>query len=153
MSPLAYLTLFFYNARQEKRQSHCNLNSNDKFISWWMKFWGFHLHKAVSAFLSMTQLSHHHFLNSSLELLAIIALSGVQSYVQTFIHNAIWFLDTSNNTRYIQAHWLMRTQYLLIIPSNDLKCDTNQAYYWGEFPAYITTPFEQASCFFKWQGI
>ena len=49
-------------------------------------------------------------------LLEIIALSTVQS---SFIHNAILFIDTSNNAWYNQSHWLIGTPYLLIIASND----------------------------------
>ena len=51
-------------------------------------------------------------------LLAIITLSVVQSSVQTFIHNAIMFIDTSNNDWYLQAHWIIGTPYLSIITSN-----------------------------------
>ena len=55
-----------------------------------------------------------------MSLLAMIALSSVQSFVQTFIHNAILFIDTSNNTWYNQAHWLIGIPYLSIIASNEL---------------------------------
>ena len=51
-------------------------------------------------------------------LLAMIALSAVQSSVQTFIHNVILFIDTSNNAGYNQAHWLIGTSYLPTIASN-----------------------------------
>ena len=51
-------------------------------------------------------------------LLAIIALSAVQSSAQTFIHDAILFIDTSNNTWYNQVHWRIRAVYLSIIASN-----------------------------------
>ena len=39
--------------------------------------------------------------------------SGCPTAAQTFIHNAILFIDksTSNNAWYNQAHWLMRTAY------------------------------------------
>ena len=55
-------------------------------------------------------------------LLAIIALSAVQSYAQTFIRNAIrsMFIDTSDNFSYNQVHWLIRTPYLSIIANNAL---------------------------------
>ena len=52
-------------------------------------------------------------------LLAIIAVFTVQSSVQTFIHNAIVFIDTSINVWYNQAHWRFGTPpYLSIIASN-----------------------------------
>ena len=44
----------------------------------------------------------------------MIAISVVQSSVQTFIHNAILFIDTCYN----QAHWLIGMPYLSIIASN-----------------------------------
>ena len=46
-------------------------------------------------------------------------LLAVQLSAQTFIHNIILFIDTSNNAWYNEAHWLIGTQYLLIIASND----------------------------------
>ena len=45
----------------------------------------------------------------------MMAFSGVQLAVQTFIHNAILFIDTSNNAWYNQAHWLIGMPYLSII--------------------------------------
>ena len=36
--------------------------------------------------------------------LLVINISTVQSSAQTFIHNAIFFIDTSNNAWYNQAH-------------------------------------------------
>ena len=48
----------------------------------------------------------------------MIARLAVQSYVRTFIHNAILFIDTSDNAKYNQVHWLIRTPYLAIIASN-----------------------------------
>ena len=47
-------------------------------------------------------------------LLALIALSTVQSSAQIFSHNAILFIDTSDNAWYNQVHW----PYLSIIASN-----------------------------------
>ena len=52
-------------------------------------------------------------------LLAMIALSAVQSSVQTFIHNAILFIDVSNNAWYNKVHWLIKTPYLSVIANND----------------------------------
>ena len=52
--------------------------------------------------------------------LAMIAFSAVQSFAQTFIHNAILFIDTSNNDLYNQTHWLIGTLYLWIIAINIL---------------------------------
>ena len=49
--------------------------------------------------------------------IAMVALSAVQSSTQTFIHNAILSIDTSNNW-YNQVHWLIGTPYLSIIASN-----------------------------------
>ena len=54
-------------------------------------------------------------------LLAIIALSGVQSSIRTFSHNAILVIDTSNNDSYNQAQWLIGTPYLSIVASNVVK--------------------------------
>ena len=51
-------------------------------------------------------------------LLAMIALLAVQSCAQTFIHNAIMLIDTSDNASYSQVHWLIRTPYLSIKASN-----------------------------------
>ena len=48
----------------------------------------------------------------------MIALSAAQSSAQTFIHNAIMFIDTSNNAWYNKTHWLIGTPYLSIIASN-----------------------------------
>ena len=52
-------------------------------------------------------------------LLAIIALSAVQSSTQTFIHNAILFINTTNNAWYNEAHWLIGTPYLSTLASNE----------------------------------
>ena len=49
----------------------------------------------------------------------MIALSAVQLCEQTFIHNAIMFIDTSKNAWYNQVHWLIRKPYFSIIASND----------------------------------
>ena len=46
-------------------------------------------------------------------LLAMIALLAVQSSAQTFIHNTVLFIDTSDHAWYNQIHWLIRTPYLL----------------------------------------
>ena len=51
-------------------------------------------------------------------LLAIVALLADQSSAWTFIHNAILFIDTSNNASYNQLHWLVGTPYLSTIASN-----------------------------------
>ena len=48
----------------------------------------------------------------------MIALLAVQSYAQTFIHNAIMPIDTSDNASHHQHHWLIRTPYLSIKASN-----------------------------------
>ena len=53
-------------------------------------------------------------------LLAMIALSAVQSSARTFIHNAILFIDISDNAWYNQVHWLLGTPYLSKITSNEL---------------------------------
>ena len=47
-----------------------------------------------------------------------IALLAVQSSAVTFLHNAISFIDTSNNAWYNQVHWLIGTPYLSMIASN-----------------------------------
>ena len=60
-------------------------------------------------------------------LLAIVDNSDVQSSAQTFIHNAIFFTDTSNNAWHNEVHWLIGTPYLLTIASNDL----NWKWKWG----------------------
>ena len=54
----------------------------------------------------------------SLALLAMIALSAVQSSVRTFFHNTILFIDTYNNEQYKLPHSLLGTQHLTIISSN-----------------------------------
>ena len=54
----------------------------------------------------------------TITLLAMIALLAVQSCAETFIHNAIMLIDTSDNTSYNQVHWLSRTPYLSIKASN-----------------------------------
>ena len=71
------------------------------------------------------------FVHQLTSLLAMIALSVVQSYAQSFIYNAILFIDTSNNAWYNQADWLIRIPYLSIIASN--------AGFRG-FPALFTKP-------------
>ena len=48
-----------------------------------------------------------------LESLLAIALSAIQSYAETRIHNAILFIYTSNNAWHNQVHWLDGTPYLL----------------------------------------
>ena len=48
----------------------------------------------------------------------MIALSAVQSSVRTFFHNAILFIDNSNNAQYKQPHSLIGTPCLAIIASN-----------------------------------
>ena len=45
-------------------------------------------------------------------LIAMIDFLTVQSSAQTFIHNAIVFIDTPNNALYNQAHWFFGTPYL-----------------------------------------
>ena len=62
-----------------------------------------------------------------LQLLAIIVLSAVQSSAQTFIHNAILFIDTSNNAWYNRAYCLIGTPYLLIIASDVIHTQTISA--------------------------
>ena len=52
-------------------------------------------------------------------LLAMIALSAIQSSAVTYIRNGILFIDTSNNPGYNQTHWLIGMLYLSIIASND----------------------------------
>ena len=51
-------------------------------------------------------------------LLAFIALLAAESSIQKCIHNAIVFIDTSNNALYNQLHWLVGTPYLAIKASN-----------------------------------
>ena len=51
-------------------------------------------------------------------LLAMIALSAVQSFAQSYIHNAVLFIGTSDKAWYNQVHWLIEPPYLLIIASN-----------------------------------
>ena len=51
-------------------------------------------------------------------LLAITDISTVQSSAQTFIHNAVLFIDSFNNAWHLQAHWLIGTPYLSTIASN-----------------------------------
>ena len=53
-------------------------------------------------------------------LLAMIGLSAFQSSAQTFSHNAILFIDASDNAWYNQVHWLIGMAYLSIIASNVL---------------------------------
>ena len=48
----------------------------------------------------------------------MIPLLAVQSCAQTFIHNAIMLIDTSDNASYNQVHGLIRTPYLSIKASN-----------------------------------
>ena len=36
-------------------------------------------------------------------------------------HNAIFFIDTSNNALYNLAHWLIETPYLAILAGNELS--------------------------------
>ena len=59
-------------------------------------------------------------------LLAMVAFSAVYSSAQTIIHNAILFIDTSNNASYKQTHWIIETPYLSIIASNDYKISRNR---------------------------
>ena len=56
--------------------------------------------------------------SSCKSLLAFIALLAAQSSVQTHIHNAIVFIDTSNNASHNQVHWLFGKPYLVIKASN-----------------------------------
>ena len=51
-------------------------------------------------------------------LLAMIINLAVQSSTQTFIPNAILFIDTSNNAWYNQVHCLIEMSYLSIIASD-----------------------------------
>ena len=53
-------------------------------------------------------------------LLAMIALSGVLSSAQKFIHNAFLSIDTSDNAWYSPVHWPIGMPYLSIIASNDI---------------------------------
>ena len=57
----------------------------------------------------------------SLKFLTMIAFSAAQSSAQSFIHNAILFIDTSDYARYDQPHWLIRMPYLSTIASNDAQ--------------------------------
>ena len=52
-------------------------------------------------------------------LLAMIAISTVQSSTRTLLHNVILPIDTYNNAWYNPSHLLIRTSYLAIISSND----------------------------------
>ena len=54
-------------------------------------------------------------------LLAIVDISSVQSSAETFIHNAILFIDTSNNAWHNQAHWMIQPPYLSTIASNVIR--------------------------------
>ena len=51
-------------------------------------------------------------------LLALIALSVAQSFVQTHIHNSILVIDSSNNALYDHVHWLIGLSYLSIKATN-----------------------------------
>ena len=51
-------------------------------------------------------------------LIAFITLSAAQSSAQTHIQSAIVVIDTSNNARHSQVHWLVGTPYLAIKASN-----------------------------------
>ena len=55
-----------------------------------------------------------------IHILAMIAPLVVQLSTPARIHNAITFVDTSNNSSYNQAHWPIGMPYLQIIASNDL---------------------------------
>ena len=48
----------------------------------------------------------------------MVAVSVVQSSSQTFIHNAILFIDNFDNAWYSNAHWPIGMPYLSIIPSD-----------------------------------
>ena len=63
-------------------------------------------------------------------LLAIVDISAVQSCALTFIHNAILFVDTSNNARLNHAHWLIGTPYLSTIASNGFDTALRHQYHW-----------------------
>ena len=56
----------------------------------------------------------------------VIARSAVQSSTQTRIHNAILFIETSNNASYNQVHWLFMTPYLAIKASNVMAVFTRK---------------------------
>ena len=60
----------------------------------------------------------HVCLSTISSLLAMIALSAVQSCAQTFIHNAIMLTDASDNASHNQVHWVIRRPYLSIKASN-----------------------------------
>ena len=64
-------------------------------------------------------------------LLVIVNISAVQSFAQTFIHNAILFIDTSNNAWHNQAHWLIGTPYLSTIGSKDFPRQNNNPKFKG----------------------
>ena len=49
----------------------------------------------------------------------MIARLAVQSGAQTFIHNAIMLIDTSDNDSYNQVHWLIGMPHLSTKTSND----------------------------------
>ena len=55
---------------------------------------------------------------------------------QTFNHNAIMFIDTSNNVWYNQAHWLFGMPYLSIIASDDLHCVNGDEPFHREWDLY-----------------
>ena len=55
----------------------------------------------------------------------MIAHLAVQSCAQKFIHNAIMFIDTSNNASYNQVHWPVRRPYLSIKASDAFSIDLN----------------------------
>ena len=61
------------------------------------------------------------FLNWTTLTKEIVDISAAQWSAQTFIHNAIMFIDTSNNAWHNQAHWLTGTPYLSTVSSNDIK--------------------------------
>ena len=90
-------------------------------------------------------------------LLAMIALSTVQSSAQTFIHNAVLFIDTSNNAWYNQPHWLIWTPYLSIIASNGFPfmkgvanffCDSYQRWTYGTFSSLYFFFKDKTECEF-----
>ena len=66
----------------------------------------------------------------------MVAISAVQSSAQTFIHNAILFIDISDNVWYNQAHWLIRTPYLSIIASNGAE----KQFFFSFFPVIVAKP-------------
>ena len=51
-------------------------------------------------------------------IIAIVAISAVESSAPAFIHNAIVFIDTWDNAWYNQLHWVVETPYLSTIDSN-----------------------------------